>query len=199
VNDVPEAVEIALLVEQRIEGRAAAALDFAGQRDHLVDGLHAVRRQTAVSITWRGWSSKRYGLVQHLVVPDIQLQFRSRQIGFRQMVQAHVVEVVVCVPPAQHGEILDRLERSQTRICLFRRHRASWLSRRVRRAPPPEVAALVEDVEWFRRQRVAARLEGRQVESAVVRNRFHPNNCLARPGLDQFVTINWDSHSEPPL
>ncbi|SPE36139.1 hypothetical protein SBA6_510030 [Candidatus Sulfopaludibacter sp. SbA6] len=80
------------------------------------------------------------------------------------------------------------LGRSQTRICLFRRHRASWLSRRVRRAPQPEVAALVEDVEWFRRQRVAGRLDGRQVESAVGRYRFHPNNCLARPGPDQFVT-----------
>ena len=40
-DDLHQAVQIALLVVQRIERRAAAAFDFAGQLDHLVDRLLA--------------------------------------------------------------------------------------------------------------------------------------------------------------
>ncbi len=51
-----------------------------------------------------------HGPVERVIVVDVELQLEAREVGARQVLQAQVIEVVVGVPQAQHGEILGGLE-----------------------------------------------------------------------------------------
>jgi hypothetical protein len=87
--------------------------------------------------------------VECLVVLHVELQLQAGEIGLRQVLQPEVVEVIVSVPPAQHREVLCRLEDpgdGHTRL-------RGVVDRGGRGAPGEalqlEVAARVEDVKWF--------------------------------------------------
>jgi len=53
---------------------------------------------------------KAHGAVKRVVVLGVELEHEAREVGARQGLQAQVVEVVVGVAQAQHGEILGGLE-----------------------------------------------------------------------------------------
>jgi hypothetical protein len=91
-----------------------------------------------------------HAALKRVVVFDIEFELQPREIGPRQVAATQVVEVVVSVPPAEHREVVGRLEDARDGDAGFGGVVHGGGRRAASEPLRLEVPAGIEDVDWFK-------------------------------------------------